>query len=586
MLRKENRRLERKSVSGIMLTLLLTSMLTLAFNIQPVKASGTIYIRPDGSVEGTDKIQQDGDVYTFTDNIYDGIVVLRSNIIIDGAGYTVQGIGALSTGMHVESGSNVTIKNAKIKGFESGISFFGYTPALKFNKVVGNYIVNNSYGILGVGFSYNIAGNNIINNTWGVKLSASSNNTIVGNNIIANNKGITLWDGSSNNSIFGNNMESNSYGIMLVYGSSNNKIFHNNFINNAYQAYDSFNNIWDDSYPSGGNYWSDYIGVDLYSGPNQDYPSGSDGIGDSAYLIDANNRDRYPLMNPWVERTVGVKVGDWAKYKYEFTWSSTDPNEQPPQDLVDLIIHLEWYGITVLKVFETTITFQTMMHFMNGTETKSLWVVDIDNGSGNGTYLQAFIATNLSKGHRLCTPGPGQFVWCGWRIEETILRPYVGVVRETNHLNVTNWSFIGRYLPLEFSSIDDFYWDHATGIISEHAHQQNFEREGYVTSLSLMMKIVDTNLWKAPIPTTISELKEKIEELGSEGKIDNQGIVKSLIAKLNAAQKLVDKGKVDEAKTILEDDFILQVQNLSGIHITPEAADILIQSTEHILSHL
>jgi len=81
-------------------------------------------------------------------------------------------------------------------------------------------------------------------------------------------------------------------------------------------------------------------------------------------------------------------------------------------------------------------------------------------------------------------------------------------------------------------------------------------------------------------------LKTEIEKCWSEGEIDNQGIVKSLIVKLNVAQKLVDKGKIDEAKGILEDDFILQVQNLSGIHITVEAADILIKSAEYILSHL
>jgi len=89
-----------------------------------------------------------------------------------------------------------------------------------------------------------------------------------------------------------------------------------------------------------------------------------------------------------------------------------------------------------------------------------------------------------------------------------------------------------------------------------------------------------------PIPTTIDELKTKIEELGSEAEIDNQGIVTSLLAKLNVAQKLIEKDKIDEAKRILEDDFIPQVQNLSGNHITPEAADILIQSAEHILSNL
>ncbi len=81
-------------------------------------------------------------------------------------------------------------------------------------------------------------------------------------------------------------------------------------------------------------------------------------------------------------------------------------------------------------------------------------------------------------------------------------------------------------------------------------------------------------------------MKTEIEELGLEGEIDNQGIVKSLIAKLNVAQKLVDKGKIDEAKSTLEDDFIPQVQGLTSIHITVEAADILIQSAEYILSHL
>jgi len=43
--------MERRIASGIMMTLLLIGMLTLAFDIQPVKASGTIYIRADGSTD-------------------------------------------------------------------------------------------------------------------------------------------------------------------------------------------------------------------------------------------------------------------------------------------------------------------------------------------------------------------------------------------------------------------------------------------------------------------------------------------------------------------------------------------------------
>jgi len=67
-------------------------------------------------------------------------------------------------------------------------------------------------------------------------------------------------------------------------------------------------NFWDDGYPSGGNYWSDYKGTDLYSGPYQN-ETGSDGIGDTPYVIYGDNVDHYPLMNPWgpsINATVDV----------------------------------------------------------------------------------------------------------------------------------------------------------------------------------------------------------------------------------------------------------------------------------------
>jgi hypothetical protein len=68
-------KLLRKTVSGVMLILLLTGILTLAFNIKPTKASGTIYIRADGPVEPPDApiSSIDNVTYTFTADIYDEI---------------------------------------------------------------------------------------------------------------------------------------------------------------------------------------------------------------------------------------------------------------------------------------------------------------------------------------------------------------------------------------------------------------------------------------------------------------------------------------------------------------------------------
>lgn len=58
--------------------------------VRPVVAQvtiETIYIKSDGSVEGTDKIQRDGNIYTSTDNIVNqSIIVERDNIVVDGAG--------------------------------------------------------------------------------------------------------------------------------------------------------------------------------------------------------------------------------------------------------------------------------------------------------------------------------------------------------------------------------------------------------------------------------------------------------------------------------------------------------------------
>jgi nitrous oxidase accessory protein NosD len=88
--------------------------------------------------------------------------------------------------------------------------------------------------------------------------------------------------------------------------SDNTTVFHNNFINNTIHAAfygNSYTNVWDDGYPSGGNYWSNYKGTDSHNGLYQNI-TGIDGIGDTPYVIDANNQDHYPLMNRFVSKSL------------------------------------------------------------------------------------------------------------------------------------------------------------------------------------------------------------------------------------------------------------------------------------------
>jgi parallel beta-helix repeat protein len=123
---------------------------------------------------------------------------------------------------------------------------------------------------------------------------------------VANNRyGIRLYS-SSNNSVYGNNVANNRYGIRL--DSSSNNVFYHNFVSNSRQAYNEESaNVWDLGYPFGGNYWSDFSGVDLHSGPYQN-GTGYDWIGDTAYVIDANNADRYPLTHPFDPQTDDAKI--------------------------------------------------------------------------------------------------------------------------------------------------------------------------------------------------------------------------------------------------------------------------------------
>jgi len=298
-----------KAVPAVMLILLLISTLTLASNIQTVKSdwtwTETIYIRADGSIEpDTAPISTvDNITYILTDNIVrdfptepSAITVERSNIIIDGNGYILQGFWThAGTGIYLSGRSNVTIKNTQVTDFSLAIHAI-YSSNL---TLTGNNASDNWSGICCQNCSNVVLANNTASdNTYGIWLRwESNNNTIVDNNASKNYYGIAIETGSSDNICVGNNASTNEYGIRF-YNAGNNIVYHNDFIDNTQPVYitpSSHDNVWDNGYPSGGNYWSDYTGVDEYSGPNQDQP-GSDGIGDTQYTIDANNTDTYPLM--------------------------------------------------------------------------------------------------------------------------------------------------------------------------------------------------------------------------------------------------------------------------------------------------
>jgi parallel beta-helix repeat protein len=290
--------MKRQMVSGIMLILLLIGMLTLAFNIQPVRASGTIYIRADGSIDPpTAPIQRHGNLYVLTGNISSSIVIQKSNITVEGDGYSVQGSQS-GNGFDLTSISNVTITNTNIMGFMYGIMIHLCSKC----KIIGNNVTQNlSYGIyLFESSNCSVTRNRIESNSaLGIELFQYSNFNILYANEITHNigTGVELDSHSDYNYIVANNITNQMVGISLS-GSSSNLIYHDNFQNSFRNALPSPSQVWDNGYPSGGNYWSDYPGTD----------DNGDGIGDTPYVIDQWNQDNYPLMLPWTGQSVDISV--------------------------------------------------------------------------------------------------------------------------------------------------------------------------------------------------------------------------------------------------------------------------------------
>jgi len=122
---------------------------------------------------------------------------------------------------------------------------------------------------------------------------------------------------SNDNTVVKSVFRNNVCGI-FAKNSNESLFFHNNFVNNRRQVqlYAS-SNSWDISYPGGGNYWSDYTGVDLHSGEGQNMNC-SDGIGDTGYAVAGKDEDKFPLFNPINSFYLGV----WNEITYYFEVSS------------------------------------------------------------------------------------------------------------------------------------------------------------------------------------------------------------------------------------------------------------------------
>jgi parallel beta-helix repeat protein len=259
--------------------------------------NGPMYIRADGNVDPSGcPVHRRGDAYCVDNEAFvsnaSGIVIEKDSITLDGLNHSLVGTGA---GLGIEVKANgVTILRVRVSAFSVGVFLQSKSDV----TISGADIEDCNYrGIhLGCCQESRIHENHIINCSLdGIVLDSASACSIDDNSIFGNGGcGVFVGVGSSLNNITRNQIRGNAMGVSLSDGL--NMVFHNSFVGNGISAHSEPSNTWDRGYPFGGNYWSDYAGAD----------ADSDDIGDAAYVINVNNKDNFPLMNPWTPPDLAV----------------------------------------------------------------------------------------------------------------------------------------------------------------------------------------------------------------------------------------------------------------------------------------
>ena len=273
----------------------------------------------------------------------------------------------------------------------------------------------------------------------GILLADSSNNRVNGNYLKDNDYGIAVdaFDlTSNNNKIVGNTISSNDYGIKLqhaysgtitqntisyntTYGihsgtSTRNMIIHNNIIGDTGTtlAYDSGTNSWDNEIDQGGNYWSDW------TRPDKDQPKGI--IDKPRSISGGNNQDTFPLSseNGWkAYAPPKIRIQkcdlDWLNPDYhpgETVKATCQINNSGASDgKTDLKIELidpndkvhtfqDWGSHNVLVNSGTTARFNLSL---SGTASAGDWKVRATAYDGTTQWHQLYPAANFSVYERM-----------------------------------------------------------------------------------------------------------------------------------------------------------------------------------------
>ena len=315
----------------------------------------------DVTITGCDLDSSSGDALTLAN---DGSVTVSNDTFVGGTGAGIDATdttgltvsqgdfdGIADNGVSVDSSSDVAVESSTFVGLGESAIYVEYTMGFlaandtlsndgyafflqndqsvsvvsttALNGSDGDLAATSLFGLLAVAdnFSANPGGDD-------VTLSLADSSAVALANCTFDDDFEALQLDDSAVTVNGNTFGGDNYSFDISSGSSG-LFFHNDFRNDGGWLLPGGSVVaWNDPYPIGGNYWSNYTGTDQFSGPDQNIP-GADGIGDTPVHLNGSEYDYYPLMTPWVDHDAvfvesGLSPGTaWSVVLNGTTYSST-----------------------------------------------------------------------------------------------------------------------------------------------------------------------------------------------------------------------------------------------------------------------
>jgi hypothetical protein len=203
------------------------------------------------------------------------------------------------------------------------------------------------------------------------------------------------------------------------------------------------------------------------------------------YIVKNNSRDIgflmalaglmvFMMVIPVGFAAIGVKEGDWGKYKIEVI-----PEEM--EEYFGAIEEIEWIKVEAKSISDTTVTAEETIHFKNETEEKET----IGDALASGFIIEADLGEGDEVRAEFSEPGTTK------KIKGTVSQIYAGASREVNYAEFA----VAQY---NMTTTMKVYWDKKTGIICEISTSFT-EFMGQQVETPLLYRLTETNLWAATI---------------------------------------------------------------------------------------